>query len=110
MLRTQAMICAAGMWVMAAGLLWAAGFALRSALRRRLVLGSRLFVWRAPHRVIQGADAVHTSIVMFVIISVLAVVLLAASIKATMILSQIPSSTPQLSAHSLERTQPAPAR
>jgi hypothetical protein len=101
MMHTWARLCLASMWVVTAGMFWAAGVALRAAVKRRLVLGSRLFVWREPIRVIQGADAVRTSLVMLIIISVLAVVVLAASIKATIILGQAYSSPPRLPTSSL---------
>jgi hypothetical protein len=101
MMRTWAVLCVASMWVVTAGLFWAAGVALRAAVKRRLVFGSRLFVWREPIRVIQGPDAVRTSLITLVIISLLAVIILAASIKATNILRQAYSSPPRLPKSSL---------
>ena len=41
-MRTAALVCLAGLWVISSGLLVASGLALRAASRRRLVLGSRL--------------------------------------------------------------------
>ena len=41
-MRTLALVCIAGMWVISFGFFVASGVALRAALRRRLVLGSRL--------------------------------------------------------------------
>ena len=70
-------------WIIFAGLFTASGVALRAAVRRRLVLGSRLFIWREPMRVVEGAEAVRVSLTFLAIILVLAFFFLALVVRMT---------------------------
>ena len=72
-----------GFWVIFAGLFTASGVALRAAVRRRLVLGSRLFIWREPIRVVEGAEAVRVSLTFLAFSLVLALFFLGGAIRMT---------------------------
>jgi hypothetical protein len=94
MMRTWAVVCLIGMWVVSAGLLVASGVALRAAMQRRLVLGSRLFVWREPMRVLEGREAACISLTLLVISLVLALFFLATAIMTTRVLVRALVSLP----------------
>jgi hypothetical protein len=86
-MRTWAFwVCLIGVWVISAGLFAASGVALHGAVRRRLVLGSRLFVWREPERVVEGAEAVRVSLIFLAYSLVLALFFLATACRMTWIL------------------------
>jgi hypothetical protein len=70
-------------WIVFAGLFTASGIAFRAAVRRRLVLGSRLFIWREPMRVVEGAEAVRVSLTFLAIILVLALFFLELAVRMT---------------------------
>jgi hypothetical protein len=85
-LRTWAVVCVIGMWMVSAGLFVASGAALRAAVRRRLVLGGRLVMWPGRVRVLEGREAVRVSLALLVTSLVLAGLFLATSIMATSVL------------------------
>ena len=70
-------------WIIFAGLFTASGIAFRAAIRRRLVLGSRLFIWRQPMRVVEGAEAVRVSLTFLAVILVLALLFLELAVRMT---------------------------
>ena len=93
-MRTLALVCIAGMWVISFGFFVASGVALRAALRRRLVLGSRLPGLRQEARVLDGREALRVSVGLLTLSLALALFFLATAILGTVRLSRALAALP----------------
>jgi hypothetical protein len=84
--KLAVVVVAVGTWVAAVGLFAAFGIALLAAVQKRLVLESRLFLWRQPKRVLEGREAIHASFTFMVLILMAAVLFLGIAVQTTPLL------------------------
>lgn len=82
-------VCVVGMWAVGISLFAASGLALRAAVQRRLTLGSRLYLWREPMRILEGREAVRVSLTLMVFTLMAGVLTVGCAILATSVLWRV---------------------